>query len=324
MDFGVNKVLIEYGRNVYLTTILKGGEPIYLPLYMMQVLKEVEEKYRPVLEKWDGRLEKLVGISDVVTKLLEITNDSTHDIEGFESGAVASTIKLIEKAKTNGMPASSPEIFARNITRAIEKEGCINAWNYLKRTEREIIDHFGEGEIRGDVHDTAELEDGLPEPQVSDEPEATGDEADAEMAELEQTVNGIVALMDELDSEKRGTEEERAKLREMVQEIEDRMGYGGGAEGTDQDRIELKGVVGSVLEKMNEMRMDKMDADMEKAELEGAIKGIEDKITEFEISQIGTDAEKTELQRMMDLIHNKIKSHRCRAVLLNQMLQTQN
>lgn len=302
MDFGINKVLIEYGRNVYLTTILKGGEPAYLPLYMMQVLKEVEEKYSPVLEKWDGRLEKLAGVNDVVTNLLEVTNESTHEIEGFESGAVASTIKLIERAKTNGMPASNPEVFAQNITRAIEDEGYTNAWNYLKKTEWELIRHFGEMDIRGDAEDTTEPEDGLPEPGISYE-----SEADNEMAELEHTINGMVELMDELDSEKRGTDEERAKLREMVQELENRMAdYGGGAEGTNQDRSELRGVVGSVLERMNEIRMDKMDADMEKAELDGAIKGIEDKITEFEISQIGTEAERTELKRMVDGIEEKI------------------
>ncbi|GAH40461.1 unnamed protein product, partial [marine sediment metagenome] len=45
MDFGENKILLEHGQYTYITTILVGGEPKYLPLYMMEVLKEIEEKY---------------------------------------------------------------------------------------------------------------------------------------------------------------------------------------------------------------------------------------------------------------------------------------
>jgi hypothetical protein len=307
MDFDMKKILIEYGNNVYLTSVLQGGEPVYLPLYMMEVLKEVEEKYGPVFNKWDGKFTKLDGIDEMVSKLLGITDEPASEIEGFESGAVAQTIRLIEKAKKNGMPESNPEIFAKNITRAIEKQGFGNAWNYLKRTEQELTDHLGVEEFKDDKEEVAEEEEQPYEPEIEEKPEIEEPEIDEELAEMEDTVKGLVGLMDELDTEKRGTQEERDKLRDMINDIEERMGgFGGGAEGTEDDRNELRNITKLVTDKMNELKMEKMDSEMGQAEMEGTLKGIEDKMTDLEISQIGTEAERAELKRMMDGIEEKI------------------
>ncbi len=138
MDFGPNKILIEHGRHTFLATVLIGGEPQLLPLYMLEVIKEVEEKYGAVLEKWDGTYSKLEGINDVIAKLMLVTDEKGAEVEGFESGAIASTIKLIESAKQEGVQIFAPEAFAEEISEIIEKDGFENAWNYLEKIGTEV------------------------------------------------------------------------------------------------------------------------------------------------------------------------------------------
>ncbi|MEE9151167.1 MAG: DUF5915 domain-containing protein [Thermoplasmata archaeon] len=138
MDFGPNKILIEHGRSTFLTAIIIGGEPQLLPLYMLEVLKEVEQKYGTVLEKWDGTYSKLEGINDIIGKLMLVTDEKGAGVEGFESSAVASTIKLIEAAKEEGVQIVAPESFAQELSEVIEKEGFENAWDYLEEIGKEV------------------------------------------------------------------------------------------------------------------------------------------------------------------------------------------
>jgi hypothetical protein len=268
---------------------------------MMEVLKDIEEKYGPVFESWDGNISKLVGINEIIEKLLSVRDEAILDMKGFETGAVASTIKLLEKANRVGIPGSSPELFAQNVANTMENEGFVNAWDYVKRTENEMKEHFDEG---GGIEGQ--------EGEVKFRRVSKSDEDDlgiiSDTAEMEDVINGIIGMMDELDSEKRGSDEERAKLREMVNNIEEKIvDLGFGTSISEEDKGDIKDAIKTVEEKMNELKMEKMDAEVEKAEMEGAIKGIEDKMEELEISQIGVDAERTELKRMMDGIEDKIK-----------------
>jgi len=54
LDFGDSKILIERSPHTFLAAVVVGQEPKLLPLYMLQVLKEVEDRYGNVLEKWTG------------------------------------------------------------------------------------------------------------------------------------------------------------------------------------------------------------------------------------------------------------------------------
>ncbi|UCG70563.1 MAG: hypothetical protein JSV09_05975, partial [Thermoplasmata archaeon] len=138
MDFGTNKIMIEHGRYTFLTTVLSGGEPKLLPLYMLEVLKEVEQKYGPVLNKWDGTYSKLEGVNDILGKLMLVTEEKGTEVEGFESGATASTVKLIESAKKEGVEIVAPEDFADEISDIIEREGFERAWSYLEEIGQEV------------------------------------------------------------------------------------------------------------------------------------------------------------------------------------------
>jgi hypothetical protein len=138
MDFGEQKILIEHGSTFFLSSILEGGEPRYLPLYMIEVIKEVQEKYGEVLDGWQGNYSQLEGIDDVVRKLMNVTDAKGADVEGFESGVVANTIKLVEEAKEEGLVAGENEVFVGEFLSAMENEGFERAWGYLVEKGKQV------------------------------------------------------------------------------------------------------------------------------------------------------------------------------------------
>jgi hypothetical protein len=152
-------------------------------------------------------------------------------------------------------------------------------------------------------------EENLSEIEHKESAEPDGEETEyyGDEIEFEDTLNEILKLMDELESEKRGTDQERAKLWEMIKHIEDRkVDLTKDTLGKEEVKIELKNIVNTVEERMNELKMEKIDSGMETKEVDGAIAGIEDKMTELKLSQIENEAEKTKLKRMMDGFENKI------------------
>jgi hypothetical protein len=169
-----------------------------------------------------------------------------------------------------------------------------------------------------EVSESQDLEEALPQdvevPESQDleeaEPsdvEVPGTTESEELPELDETIDGILELMDDLEDEKRGTEEERARLRDMVKEIEEKRGeFTGDFKGTVDDKLEFMGMVKAVEEKMNDLKMEEMDSELNKAEMDGMLAGIEDKMTDLEIAQIGAEAEETELKRKMDGIEKKL------------------
>lgn len=138
MDFGPNKLMIERGNFTYLAAVLTGGEPKYLPLYMLEVINELEQKYGTVLKEWDGTYSKLGGLDKIILKLMQVTDEKGADVEGFESGRVASTIKLIQAASAEGMDIDAPEAFASTLVEVIEREGFEKAWKYLEKMGQEV------------------------------------------------------------------------------------------------------------------------------------------------------------------------------------------
>jgi hypothetical protein len=154
------------------------------------------------------------------------------------------------------------------------------------------------------------------EPALEEQPLEDQEEEDQELEDVEppitttefdETMTGIFKIMDELENEKRGTEEERAKLWRMIEDLEDRKeDFTEDVIRTEEGKMELQGIVSAVEEKINELKMDKMDTEMEKAEMGGMMAQITDKMTELELSQIGSEAEGSQLKRMMDDIQGKI------------------
>ncbi len=100
LDFGDSKILIERSPHTFLATVVFGQEPKLLPLYMLQVLKEVEDRYGTVLEKWTGLLHQLDGIDDVIKKLVLVAKDPSADIGALADSPITLTAKVIEALGT--------------------------------------------------------------------------------------------------------------------------------------------------------------------------------------------------------------------------------
>src|SRR5438094_713856 len=100
LDFGDSKILIERSPHTFLATVVVGQEPKLLPLYMLQVLKEVEDRYGTVLEKWTGLLHQLDGIDDVIKKLVLVAKDPSADIGALADSPITLTAKVIEALGT--------------------------------------------------------------------------------------------------------------------------------------------------------------------------------------------------------------------------------
>ena len=96
LDFGDSKILIERSPHTFLAAVLIGQEPKLLPLYMLQVLKEVEERYGGVLEKWTGLLHQLQGVDEMVKKLLFVAKDPNADMGALADSPITLTAKVID------------------------------------------------------------------------------------------------------------------------------------------------------------------------------------------------------------------------------------
>ncbi|HYY47738.1 MAG TPA: DUF5915 domain-containing protein [Thermoplasmata archaeon] len=96
LDFGDSKILIERSPHAFLAAVLVGQEPRLLPLYMLQVLKEVEDRYGNILDRWTGLLHQVEGIDDVVKKLLLVAKEPGQDIGAFADSPVTLTAKVID------------------------------------------------------------------------------------------------------------------------------------------------------------------------------------------------------------------------------------
>lgn len=69
LDFGDKSVLIEKGRNIYLAAVLHGKPSRKVTNRMKKVVDEIEEQYDMYLIDWDGDLDKVRGVNDMMKKL---------------------------------------------------------------------------------------------------------------------------------------------------------------------------------------------------------------------------------------------------------------
>src|SRR5256886_5360997 len=69
---------------------------LFRSLYMLQVLKEVEDRYGNVLEKWTGLLHQLEGVDEMIQKLVFVAKEPTADMGALSESPVTLTAKVIE------------------------------------------------------------------------------------------------------------------------------------------------------------------------------------------------------------------------------------
>ncbi len=107
------------GPQAVVVLLLRGDEPPSLPLYAVQVLKEIHDRYGLRLEHWSGDATMLEGIEEYVRKLLFAT-----DVEGVSLGPLEDTpVSKIALLLDRGLLGGKEGDFLAQARAAIEASG---------------------------------------------------------------------------------------------------------------------------------------------------------------------------------------------------------
>jgi len=78
LDFGDYRIMIERGRTVYLAVVYSGSGSAAVRRKIRSVLDRIEFDYAPVLEKWDGDMDKVRGARDLIREYLLRPSTGLH------------------------------------------------------------------------------------------------------------------------------------------------------------------------------------------------------------------------------------------------------
>lgn len=158
LEFGESAIIIERGSYTYLACVLLGEEPKLLPLYMAEIINDVERTYGKKLERWTGLLSELAGIEEQIRKLIFLTTDEM--IRGPET-ALGSAMALIAGGKTLGMDLSESEELLAEARRTLPKAPD-RAWGMVQdaveralKTQQDLKKRLETGlqAVEGDLSD---------------------------------------------------------------------------------------------------------------------------------------------------------------------------
>jgi len=142
LDFGDSKILIERSAHTYLATVLIGEEPALLPLYMIEVLKEVEGKFGATLEKWSGMLHELAGVEELIRKLIFVTQVKNAELGGLAASPVTATARALEAARQSGQDVSEVEALLAQATDNLEGD-LESAWAFINEAKTKASEAQG-------------------------------------------------------------------------------------------------------------------------------------------------------------------------------------
>ncbi|MFO7618843.1 MAG: hypothetical protein R6W91_04220 [Thermoplasmata archaeon] len=150
LEFGDSQVLIERGAAFFVSVTLRGEESAYMPFFVSEIVREIEEKYGEILESWNGDVKSLEGIDEIVKKLLLIKNTESG-IPDFQDSALHPALQ----AMRNG--TAIPD---------------------LEKKMKELLVSFEEEMISGEMAESDELVDRIKETVGGElqSPDAAGEE----------------------------------------------------------------------------------------------------------------------------------------------------
>ncbi len=149
LDFGDSKILIERSPHTFLAAVVVGQEPKLLPLYMLQVLKEVEDRYGNVLEKWTGLVHQLEGIDDAIKKLVLVAKDPSAEMGPLAESPITLTARVIEALGTNEALEAN-ELMAK--AQSTLETDIQLAWQFIEKARGQAVQVQGQLKDRmGDI-----------------------------------------------------------------------------------------------------------------------------------------------------------------------------
>ncbi|HKZ89626.1 MAG TPA: DUF5915 domain-containing protein, partial [Thermoplasmata archaeon] len=128
VDFGESKILFERSPSVYLAATIIGGEPVVLPIYMVDTLREIEERFGDRLVRWTGFLSELEGIQDLVRRLLYVTAVPEADIGPLAGTPLAEAMRLVAEA-----PQEEGADFVQEARTVIESKDFAEASDFVRK-----------------------------------------------------------------------------------------------------------------------------------------------------------------------------------------------
>ncbi len=140
LDFGENKVLIERGHKFFLATVIEGAEPGILLLYIVETIDLIQKKFGDILENWNGIINELEGIGDIVERLLNISSiEYTSVMDLPEEKCTISTVKsMISEVKELGIDTSKAEQELQKAQTMVESSDYSTVWDHVQ-TSNELI-----------------------------------------------------------------------------------------------------------------------------------------------------------------------------------------
>jgi predicted ATPase len=106
LDYGDKKILMEYGRTVFMTTVISGQESDEIRNDMKNMVSVIEKNYADVVEKWNGDISRLSGIKNIiktfpakkysVERKLDSSEMESERIKLFE-GVLQSVLRISEQ-----------------------------------------------------------------------------------------------------------------------------------------------------------------------------------------------------------------------------------
>lgn len=148
LDFGDSKILIERSPHTFLATVIIGQEPRLLPLYMLQILKEVEDRFGGTLEKWTGLMHQLEGVDDIVKKLLLVAQTPDADMGALSDSPITLTARVIDALGAE-MAMETNELL-RQAQSTLESDIQL-AWDFIERARSQA--DLTQGQLRERMSD---------------------------------------------------------------------------------------------------------------------------------------------------------------------------
>ena len=71
LDFGDSVIHIQPGKDIYAAVILSGNETVDFEESLEKLVTDIETKYAKELEEWDGDLDTVRGLKDMLYDLLK-------------------------------------------------------------------------------------------------------------------------------------------------------------------------------------------------------------------------------------------------------------
>ncbi len=139
MSFGLSTIFIERGRYSFLVAVVVGTEPRLLPLHMVEILREVEEKYGNILKDWKGWLEDVKGIDEIIKKIIFVSDDVKATAEKIGPSVVSSVHSLMEKADQEGKDVAGTKELLQHADEMIEKQDFESVWGYVEKARRSLL-----------------------------------------------------------------------------------------------------------------------------------------------------------------------------------------